>query len=364
MDSPECVKTGAPKGLGFGDQSKVEFPHVYNNPGFSNRLNDIGIAMDCTNCGTETPDDLRMCASCATTTSSFQESSGFSASAFTTSPGFVGRQRELAELRDALNGALNSRGRLLMLAGEPGIGKTRIVQELAALAETEGVQVLWGRCYEEQGTPPYWPWVQLIRLFVRENPPEELLQDMGSGAAAIAEIIGEVHEKLPNLDPAPPLESAEQARFRFFDSINLFLKAAALRRPLVLVLDDLHWADQPSLLLLQHLTRELGQDRLLFIATYRDVELSRKHPLAETLGELTRERLFQRVQLRGLSLSEVALFIEATPTAELPSQLAELVFAQTEGNPLFMTEVVRLLAQEDTFGNLSQSTRGNIIQTR
>ena len=89
--------------------------------------------MRCTNCGTETLDDASMCASCATTTSPFQESSGFSASAFTTFPGFVGRQRELAELREALNGALNSQGRLLMLAGEPGIGKTRIVQELAAL---------------------------------------------------------------------------------------------------------------------------------------------------------------------------------------------------------------------------------------
>ncbi len=138
----------------------------------------------------------------------------------------------------------------------------------------------------------------------------------------------------------------EQARFRLFDSIAAFLKTASLRQPLVLVLDDLHWADQPSLMLLQFVARELGGARLLLIGTYRDMELSRQHPLAEALGELTRERLFQRVLLRGLTQEDVGRFIEMTSGNSAPHGLVEAVHPQTKGNPLFVTEVVRLLVQE------------------
>ncbi|MCH8745942.1 MAG: AAA family ATPase [Chloroflexi bacterium] len=142
------------------------------------------------------------------------------------------------------------------------------------------------------------------------------------------------------------MDSPEQARFRLFDSITTFLKSASQKQPLVLVLDDLHWADTPSLLLLQFVARELGNSRLLLIGTYRDMELSRQHPLAETLGELTRERLFQRVLLRGLSQQDVGRFIEVAAGVDPPAGLAEAVHTQTEGNPLFVTEVVRLLVQE------------------
>ena len=168
---------------------------------------------------------------------------------------------------------------------------------------------------------------------------------MGAGAADIAEIVSDVKERLPGLKPAPQLEP-EQARFRLFDSITTFLKTASQRQPLVLVLDDLHWADQPSLMLLQFVARELGGARLLIIGTYRDMELSRQHPLAETLGELTRERLFQRVLLRGLTQEDVGRFIELAAGVTPPSALVTSVYTQTEGNPLFVTEVVRLLVQE------------------
>ena len=168
---------------------------------------------------------------------------------------------------------------------------------------------------------------------------------MGAGAADIAEVVTDVRERLPDLQPAPQSEP-DQARFRLFDSITAFLKTASQRQPLVLVLDDLHWADQPSLLLLQFVARELGGGRLLLIGTYRDVELSRQHPLAEALGELTRERLFQRVLLRGLSEQDVGRFIEKTSGHSSPRGLIEAVHTQTEGNPLFVTEIVRLLVQE------------------
>ncbi len=123
---------------------------------------------------------------------------------------FVGRQRELGELKAALDDAMAGHGRLVMLAGEPGIGKTRTAQELASHAETLGVQVLWGRCYEEEGTPPYWPWLQLLRSYMQQHTPEQLQGEMGSGAADIAEIVSKVREKLPNLE-APPALEPEQA---------------------------------------------------------------------------------------------------------------------------------------------------------
>lgn len=202
----------------------------------------------------------------------------------------------------------------------------------------------------------HWPWVQAIRSYVRERDPEQLRSEMGAGAADIAEVVSDVKERLPDLRPPPQLESPEQARFRLFDSITAFLKSASQKQPLVLVLDDLHWTDQPSLLLLQFVARELGNSRLLLVGTYRDMELSRQHQLAETLGELTRERLFQGVLLRGLSQEDVERFIEVATGVVPPGGLTQAVHTQTEGNPLFVTEVVRLLVQE---GELAADTAGN-----
>jgi tetratricopeptide (TPR) repeat protein len=258
---------------------------------------------------------------------------------------FVGRQREMGELKAALEDALSGRGRLLTLVGEPGIGKTRTAQELATYAGLRQCQVLWGRCYEGAGAPPYWPWVQAIRSYVRERDPQQLRSEMGAGAADIAEVVSDVREVLPDLKPPPQLEP-EQARFRLFDSVAAFLKSAGRRQPLVLVLEDLHWADRPSLLLLEFVARELANGRLLVIGTYRDVEVSRRHPLSQTLGELTRERLFQRILLRGLGQEEVGRFIELVSGLAPPRGLVEAVYRQTEGNPLFVTEVVRFLVQE------------------
>ena len=262
---------------------------------------------------------------------------------------FVGRQREMSDLKAALEDSLSGRGRLVMLVGEPGIGKTRTAQELATYAGLRGAQVLWGRCYEGQGAPSYWPWVQAIRSYVRDRDSQQLRAEMGSGAVDIAEIVSDVRDKLVDLQGLPFLEP-EQARFRLFDSITAFLKSAGRTQPLVLILDALHWADHPSLLLLEFLARELGNARLLIIGTYRDMELSRRHPLAVTLGELTRERLFQRVLLRGLSQQDVDRFIELVSGVTPPNGMVEAVHRQTEGNPLFVTEVVRLLVQEGFVG--------------
>ena len=129
--------------------------------------------------------------------------------------------------------------------------------------------------------------MQIIRGYVHARDPQRLRADLGSGAADIAQVVSEVRERLPDLPQLPRME-AEQARFRLFDSIATFLRNATTRQPLVLVLDDLHWADTPSLLLLQFVARELDARRLLLVGTYRDVEVGRRHPLTATLAELSR----------------------------------------------------------------------------
>jgi serine/threonine protein kinase/tetratricopeptide (TPR) repeat protein len=258
---------------------------------------------------------------------------------------FVGREDQLEQLRRGVDDALSGRGSVLLLVGEPGIGKTRTSDELATYARLRGAQVLWGSCYEGEGAPAYWPWMQIIRAYVHEREPQLLLSEMGPGAADIAEIVSEVRERLPGL-PAPPKLEPEQARFRLFDSITSFLKNASQREPIVLVLDDLHWADRPSLLLLQFLARDVDASRILLLGTYRDVEVGRQHPLEQTLGELARTQTGERVLLRGLSDDDVARFIELTSGHTAPRALVEAVYRETEGNPFFVHEVVRLLQSD------------------
>ena len=184
--------------------------------------------MLCPSCGRDNPSDAQFCNGCGTNidalnteTPTTPEESGVM-----TSGSFVGRRREMTELREALEETLSGQGRLVMLVGEPGIGKTRTAQEFASYAEVRGSQVLWGRCYEEEGAPPYWPWLQSLRSYFQQRTSEQLQSEMGPGATAIAEVLPELREKLPDLEPPPTLEP-EQARFRLFNSITAFLKNAA-----------------------------------------------------------------------------------------------------------------------------------------
>ena len=255
---------------------------------------------------------------------------------------FVGREHEVAVLRTALDAALSGHGRIVLLGGEPGIGKTRTAEELATYAQLRDVQVLWGRCYEGEGAPAFWPWVQVIRAWVGQRDARDLLADMGPGAADIAQVVSVLRERLPDL-PAPPALEPEHARFRLFDSVTTFLKSATVRTPIMLVLDDLHWADGPSLRLLEFLAREIEGARLLVIGTFRDAEVGGREGLARTLAEFARSPGSERLALRGLDEGEVARFIEATAGLRPPDALVAAVFRETEGNPFFMTEVMRLL---------------------
>ena len=267
---------------------------------------------------------------------------------------FVGRDQELHQLRVALHDAISGKGRLLLLVGEAGSGKTRLAEQLSTYAKITNAQVLIGRCYEVQGVPAFWPWVQMVRAYMQGKRASLLNSVMGPGAADIAQVVPELCKRLPDL-PVPPSLEPGQARFRLFDSMTSFLKNAAESRTLVLILDDLHWSDAPSLMLLQFLVREMQEARLLVVATYRDTELGRHHPLAQTLAELVRHNLTSRINVSGLPEIQVARFIELTAGVSPSRTLVDAVYRGTEGNPFFVNEVVKLLVEE---GRLKQRWSG------
>lgn len=258
---------------------------------------------------------------------------------------FVGREREMQQLLAALDHAQAGRGRMILLIGEPGIGKTRTAAELATVARQRGAQVFVGQCYEGDGAPAFWPWIQVMRGVVRDREAPALRALLGAGAADIAQVIPEVCEVLPELR-APSTQVTEQARFQFFDGLVTCLKRVAGQGPSVVILDDVHWADRPSLLLLEFLARELRDSHLLVVATYRDLDLGGSHVLTQTLGELARVEVCQRITLRGLAEGEVRRFIAGALGDEPEAALVSAVHHETDGNPFFVHEVVRLLADE------------------
>jgi len=251
-----------------------------------------------------------------------------------------------------LDAALAGRGGVVLVAGEPGIGKTRLVEELAAQASGRGVLVLWGRCWEGEGAPAFWPWVQVVRAYVQAADPTALRREMGAGAADIARLVPSLRERLLDLPALPPTEP-EAARFRLFDSLTGFLRAAAARRPLLLVLDDLHWADAPSLALLRFMGRDLEAGPLV-VGSYRHTEVDQGHPLLGTLADLTRGQ-HRRLLLGGLDEAEVASFIALVAGVAPSPGLAVAVHQQTDGNPFFVTEVVRLLASQGQLGQPAET---------
>ena len=264
---------------------------------------------------------------------------------------FVGRGPELEALLAGLDDACAGRGRLFLLAGEPGIGKSRLAEEVIAHASDRGVRVLVGRCWEAGGAPAYWPWVQSLRAYVRAADTATLRSQLGAGAPELAQIVPELRRHVPDVPEASSPES-ESARFRLFDATAQFLRNACDSRPIVLFLDDLHAADGPSLLLLRFLAREIGSARILLLAAYRDVDPVPGSPLTATVAEVTREPATRRLALGGLSEREVAEYVERAASQTATPELSEALHQETEGNPLFVTEMVRLLRVE---GLASQS---------
>jgi len=260
---------------------------------------------------------------------------------------FVGREQELSRLRQVFDAAFAGQGGVVLLVGEPGIGKTRTAQELETYARLRGAQVLWGMSHEHSGAPPYWPWIQIGRAWGAAIDPVQVQETLGSMAGELVRLFPDLR-RLPGFSEPAPVTDPETAQFALFDAYTRFIRTVAGSGPLLLALDDLHWADKPTLLLLQHLARELSHLRVLVVGTYRDTELSRTHPLSETLAALNREGGFTRLVLRGLTKPEVAGYIQATAGVAPSPALLDRLFEETEGNPFFLSEVVNLLTQEGT----------------
>ena len=264
---------------------------------------------------------------------------------------FVGRQPELQRLRDAFDAARDGRGGVALITGDPGIGKTRLARELERYAVERGARVFWGRAHEDEGAPPYWPWVQALRPLIETTDGDELLAWLGDGGSEVARIFPALLGRLPNLPEPEPITDPQSAQFRLFDAATTFIAGAASTVPLVVVLDDLHWADKATLQLLEHAALELGRANLLLIGTYRDVELGRQHPLEEALAGIGRAERFQTIDLRGLSEEDADAYVRATTGVEPSATAIKSIHRATEGNAFFLQEVVALMAQEGTLAS-------------
>jgi DNA-binding CsgD family transcriptional regulator/tetratricopeptide (TPR) repeat protein len=258
---------------------------------------------------------------------------------------FIGRARDLQSLHVAWADVLTGEGGLVLLSGEAGIGKSRLAGHFAAQARAEGARVLWGRCWEVGGAPAYWPWIQALRDLVSDLDAEALTRAVGGSGPVLAQLLPELRERMPGVGLPQPA-SAESARFRLFDRLAGFLARVSTAEPLVLVLEDIHAADASSLLLLQFIATGLGGTRLLVVATYRDAEPRRDRALADTLPELARGASTLRISLSGFTPADVAHLVQPMTGHPPPEGLVAAIHRETEGNPLFVEELVRLLLSE------------------
>jgi eukaryotic-like serine/threonine-protein kinase len=260
---------------------------------------------------------------------------------------FVGRTLELGQLESALDDAIAGHGGLVLVTGEPGIGKTRLAEEMGSDASTRGALVLWGRCWEGGGAPAYWPWIQILRALVRARPKELLPIELGRVSPFVAHLVPELRDRLPNVPEAPLPGASDEARFALLDAVTAFLTAVASATPLVLVLDDLQAADASSLVLLRFLTRELGSCRILVLGTYRSRGAAPAADVSALLGELVRDA--RHITLHGLDADGVALFLARATGSPLAAGATASIHAATGGNPLFLSQVVQLLLDEGSF---------------
>ena len=265
-------------------------------------------------------------------------------------PIFVGRDAEFAELRRTWDETASEGLRVILLAGEPGVGKTRMAAELAAQAYSEGATVLAGRCDEDLSVP-FQLFVEPLRQFVDHTPDEELPERLGRYGGELVRLVPELAQRVPGLPP-PLSADPESERYRVFEAVASWLGSVSSDRPLLLVLDDLHWAAKPNLLLLRHVLRSPRLRRLMVVGTYRDTELTHGHPLVELVADLRRGTTMGRLLLDGLSEQGVAAYLAEAGGRELNESdlaVARAIHAETQGNPFFVREVLRHLVETGAF---------------
>jgi DNA-binding CsgD family transcriptional regulator/tetratricopeptide (TPR) repeat protein len=259
---------------------------------------------------------------------------------------FVGRARELATLRALVPGAEGDGGRVALLAGEPGSGKSRLVHELAQDAAADGALVLYGTCDAVVRTP-YEPFVTALEQLVRETDPDVLRGDLATGGGELTRLLPDLPQRVGELPPPAPGDP-DTERHRLHTAVADLLANASRRHPMLLAIEDLHWADGPTLLLLRHLARATGNARILIVATFRDTKADIPDELSEALVDLRRVEGVQRVGLSGLTDEEIAEFVRRAGgddpgpgTEELARGISEL----TDGNAFLMVEMWRTLTE-------------------
>lgn len=262
--------------------------------------------------------------------------------------GVIGREIELATLDAAAKRVLSGEGReVVLLGGEPGQGKTTLVSELSRRGHEAGMTVLLGRCDEEFGAP-YRPFSEALSHYVMHAEDEVLRAHVASHGAELARLVPALRQRLGELPP-PQTADADTERYLLYAAVVGFFEAASNERSVILVLDDLHWADKPSLQLLRHVVSNTSSSRLLILCTYRDAELSSAHPLSEALVALRREPFgVSSIDLKGLDDTGVLAFMESAAGHVLDDagvNLAHDLYRETDGNPLFVAEVLRNLSE-------------------
>lgn len=258
---------------------------------------------------------------------------------------FVGRNQERAELRARLDRLADGVGGVVLIGGEPGVGKTRLTEEIAAEAKQREYRVLVGHCYESDAAPPYIPFVEIIEAAAKDVSPETFRLALGDAAGEVARIVPQIRQMFADVPPALELP-AEQERRYLFNSLVEFISRAALTRPLVLILDDAHWADESTLLAAEHVAQRLEGIPVLVLATYRDTELDVARPLARTIESLVRQRLAARLSLKRLPTEGIAQMLRALSGKEPPPALVKTIYEETDGNPFFAEEVYKHLTEE------------------
>jgi ATP/maltotriose-dependent transcriptional regulator MalT len=273
-------------------------------------------------------------------------------------PNMIGRHEQLRELESYLQAARDGAGQVLFLGGEAGVGKTRLLREFAAVARSRGgTTILEGRCYDEDPAMPYGPFVDAIRVAVRESGPEAVAQACDPWADDLARLLPE----LEAVSPATPASDDPQIqKRRLFEAIYSVIRPHDPQTCRVVVLEDFHWSDQTSQELILYLARTIARDRLLLIVSYRTDELHRRHPLTHLIAQLTRDRLYQEIRLAPLVPDELASMLEITLDRQLPGPFVDMLYDRTGGNPFFAEELLKSLiehAQLDALIGAAQQGR-------
>jgi len=262
----------------------------------------------------------------------------------------VNRVEEMKLLKEAVDRTIQGVGGLVFLYGEAGIGKTRLARELRAYAHLRGMQVLYGRCpglFKMDGVPPHILWSEVIRDYLENSSPEQLYRVIGYYPAEVAKLVPEISQKLRAIPQSFPI-SPEQEQNRLFEAVSQFITNISREAPLLVILDDLQWTDESSLLLLHYLARSVYRTPLLLLGAYRSTDIDSKHPLTPVLTELNRERIPQSVSLKRMSLDDVTEMIkQILEQDDVPTEFCKLVYEKTRGNPFFAEEVIKSLKEEE-----------------